>query len=192
MTDRQTSALVGGLYLVAFPLYGGGQYLMLGGQHALGLALVLGNTVAVTGIGLLLRPLIAPKAPGVAAVTLWGRVLEGLILGAGAVAYVTTAGQGLGDALNDHAYQAAMLVLAAAGAVFARWMLAARVVPAALAIAGIAAYVALGTGVVLEIIGQQDLSLWFIAGAGIFELVFALWLMARGWARAPDGPTPSP
>ena len=42
---------------------------MLGGQHARGLALVLGDTVAVTGIGLLLllRPLIAPTAPGVAA-----------------------------------------------------------------------------------------------------------------------------
>ena len=104
------------------------------------------------------------------------------------MAYVTTAEQGPADALNDHAYQAAMLVLAVAGAVFARWMLSARVAPAALAIAGIAAYLTLGAGIVLEIIGQQDLSLWFIAGAGIF----ALWLMARGWRRASNEPPPSP
>lgn len=183
MSDRTTLALVGFLYLIAFPLYGGGQYLMLGGQHALGLALVLGNTLAVIGIGVLLRPLVARTAPRVAALTLWGRILEGLILGAGAIAYVSTAGKGLGDVLNDHAYQAAMLVLSAAGAVLARWMLAARVIPAVLAAAGIAAYAALGAGIILEIIGQEDLSLWFIAGAGIFELIFALWLMVRGWSR---------
>ncbi|MBU6372147.1 MAG: DUF4386 family protein [Alphaproteobacteria bacterium] len=181
MSVRQKLALVGGLYLVAFPFYGGGQYLLLGGQHALGLALVLANTASVIAIGVLLRPLIAQTSPGVAAVTLWGRALEGLILGAGALAFVATAGKGLGDALNDHAYQAAMLVLAVAGAVFARWMLAARVVPAALSAAGLIAYLSLGTGIVLEIVGQQDLSLWFIAGAGIFELVFAVWLIAHGW-----------
>ena len=186
MSDRLTLALVGVLYLVAFPLYGGGQYHMLGGQHALGLALVLGNTFAVLGIGLLLRPLVARTAPRTAALTLWGRALEGAILGAGAIAYVSTAGKGLGDVLNDHAYQAAMLVLSAAGAVLSRWMLAARVIPAALAAAGVTAYLSLGVGIVLEIVGQEDLSLWFVAGAGIFELVFALWLMARGWGGNPE------
>lgn len=184
MSDKVALRLAGGLYLLAFPLFGGGQYLIQSGQTLPGLALVLANSAAVIAIGVLMARVIAPSSRAVSATTLWGRVLEGVILGAGAVAYVLHGGSDAGDALNLGAYHLAMLILAAAGIVLCAWLLRAKRVPALLAGFGVLGYVALATAMVLEHLGQDATAMPFLAVAGVFELAFALWLIARGFRPA--------
>ncbi|MBL8771389.1 MAG: DUF4386 family protein [Phenylobacterium sp.] len=180
-TERQALAVAGVLYLAAFPLYGGGQYLLQNEQPLAGLGLILGNSAVVVAIGLLLRPIIAVSSPMTAAVVLWGRVLEGLILASGPLAYVALAASPLARSLNDASYNAGMIVLGAAGVVFSLWMLRTRPVPPVLAAMGVIGYVALAAAMVLERAGQMTLSGGLVAVAGIFEVVFAIWIIARGF-----------
>ncbi len=181
MQDRRNLALAGAFYVLAFPLYGGGQYLLQHQQALAGLGLILANSAVVIAIGFLLRPIITRSSPGTGAFVFWGRVLEGLILASGAVAYIVLAGSPDGQSLNDASYNAGMIVLGTAGIIFAIWMLKTRPVSPFLAIMGMIGYASLATGMLLEIAGQDQLSGFFVAAAGIFEVTFAIWLMARGF-----------
>lgn len=189
MTDRKKLALAGVLYLLAFPLYGGGQFLLQDGQIVFGLGLVLMNSAAVVAIGFLLRPIIARASRPVATIVFWGRLLEGLVLGAGAAAFVFSESAISSESVNAAAYACAMIILGAAGVVFSIWMLRAHRIPRILAAYGVVAYVSLATAMILESSGQDALSVWFLAVAGVFEILFALWLILRGFR--PDGPGPA-
>ncbi|MDZ7628763.1 MAG: DUF4386 family protein [Parvularculaceae bacterium] len=181
MTDRKLSALVGLFYVLAFPLYGGGQFLLQGGMPYAGLGLILVNSAVVIAIGFALGSIIARSSPKVAATVLWGRLIEGILLGAGAIAFLLFAGSEEGQSLNLAAYHGGMMVLGAAGIVLSIWMFNVRAVPPILAVFGVIGYVSLATAMVLERLGNDPLSLRFLAIAGVFEIVFALWLVARGF-----------
>jgi hypothetical protein len=181
LTDRQALALAGAFYVLAFPLYGGGQFLLQGGQTLVGLGLVLMNSAVVIAIGCLLKPIIERSSPKVAATVFWGRLIEGIVLGGGAIAYLATNGSQTGEYLNEAAYHTAMIVLGGAGVIFSFWLFKARRVPPLLAVLGVVAYVSLATAMILERVGQDATSMWFLAVAGVFEILFAFWLMLRGF-----------
>lgn len=181
LTDRRMLALAGAFYLLAFPLYGGGQYLLQSGQTFVGLGLVLLNSAVVIAIGVLLKLIIERTSQSVAATVFWGRLIEGLALGGGAIAYVINTGSPEGEYLNEAAYHSGMIVLGGAGVVFCVWMFTERRVPLVLAAYGVVAYISLVAAMVLERIGQDQPSVWFLAVAGVFEILFALWLMLRGF-----------
>lgn len=188
LTDRQVLALTGVFYLLAFPLYGGGQFLLQDEQRFIGLGLVLMNSAVVIAIGCLLKPIIGRSSPKVAATVLWGRVIEGIVLGAGAIAFTLFAGSQVGESLNEAAYQIAMIILSAAGIVFSMWLFTERRVPPVLSIFGVIGYASLATAMVLERVGQDSFSMSFLAIAGVFELAFALWIIVCGFRPS----TPSP
>lgn len=188
MADRQLLALAGFFYVLAFPLYGGGQFLLQGGQTLVGLGLVLTNSAVVIAIGCLLKPIIERSSPKVAATVFWGRLIEGIVLGGGAIAYLVTKGSQAGEYLNEAAYHSAMIILGGAGVVFSLWMFKARRVPPLLAVFGVVGYVSLVTAMVLERIGQDEFSMWFLAVAGGFEILLAFWLMLRGFRPVVSSP----
>lgn len=110
------------------------------------------------------------------------------MLGAGAFAFFLFAGSEEGQSLNLAAYHGGMIILSAAGIVLSIWMFNARTVPPILAVFGVIGYVSLAMAMILERLGQDPLSVGFLAVAGVFEIVFALWLVARGFR--PTVPTP--
>lgn len=187
MTERQVLALTGVFYVLAFPLYGGGQFLLQSGQTFGGLGLVLLNSAVVIAIGFSLKSIIERSSRKVAATVLWGRAIEGIVLGGGAIAYLVTNGSQAGEHLNEAAYHSAMIILGVAGVIFSIWMFSARRVPRVLAAFGVAAYISLATAMVLDRIGQDSPSMWFLALAGLFEILFALWLMLRGFRPVASG-----
>jgi hypothetical protein len=188
LTDRQVLALAGVFYVLAFPLYGGGQFLLQSGQSLVGLGLVLMNSAVVIAIGFLLKPIIERSSQKVAATVFWGRLIEGIVLGSGAIAYLITNGSQTGEYLNEAAYHSAMIILGGAGVIFSVWLFKARRVPPVLAVFGVVAYVSLVTAMVLERVGQDSPSMWFLAVAGLFEILFALWLILRGFRPVVSSP----
>ena len=188
MTERQVLVLAGAFYVLAFPLYGGGQFLLQGDQTLVGLGLVLMNSAAVIAIGCLLKPIIGKSSQKVAATVFWGRLIEGIVLGSGAIAYLITKGSQAGEFLNEAAYHSAMIILGGAGVIFSVWLFKARRVPPVLAVFGVVAYISLAAAMVLERTGQDSPSMWFLAVAGVFEILFAFWLMLRGFRPVVPSP----
>lgn len=180
LTDRQALALAGTLYLLAFPLYGGGQFFLQNQQPFLGLGLVLANTASVIAIGYLLKSIIRRSSRLVASTVLWGRLIEGLVLAAGAVAYIVLEGSQTGQYINEAAYHGAMIILGVAGFIFSAWLFKTRGVPQILAGFGVIGYLSLAAAMVLERLGQDSTSVWFLAAAGVFEILFAFWLIFAG------------
>jgi hypothetical protein len=181
MTDRQCLAVAGLFYLLAFPLYGGGQFLLQGQHKLIGLGLVGLNSAALIAIGYLIKGIIQRTARTVAGIVFWGRVAEGLVLVSGALAYFAFSGSQAGQDINEAAYHVAMVILSVSGTIFLGWLFKARGVPQILAALGVLGYPALATAMVLERIGQDAISIWFLAFAGIFEILFAFWLIFRGF-----------
>lgn len=188
MTDRKLLALAGIFYLLAFPFYGGGQFLLQTGQPFIGICLVLLNSAVVIAIGYICKPIIERSSSKVAATVFWGRVIEGIVLGAGGIAFLLFAGSEIGQSLNLAAYHSAMIILGVTGIVFSMWMFNSRSVPQILAVLGVIGYLSLATAMVLERLGQDSLSIWFLAAGGVFEILFALWLIARGFHTSTLGP----
>lgn len=179
MSERLSLATVGIGFVAAFLLYGGGQYLVGEGSSAPGLALILVNSIVVIAIGLILRPIIAATAPGISLIYLGARILEGVLLAAGAIALVSL-GDARGADANALAYRGGMIVLSLGGAAFCHWMLWRRRVPMILAAWGILGYLALGVAMVLDHFGQSTLSMWLLLPGGFFELIFGFWLILFG------------
>jgi len=57
-------------------------------------------------------------------------------------------------------------------------------VPRLLAAFGVVGYVSLASAMIVERLGNDALSLKFLAVAGLFEVSFALWLIFRGFKTA--------
>jgi hypothetical protein len=157
-------------------------------KTTVGLALVLMNSAVVIAIGYLLKPIIGRSSPRVADTVFWGRVIEGIVLGAGAIAYLLFAGSQAGQSISEAAYHSAMIILSGTGVIFSIWMFRARRVPRSLAVFGVIGYVSLATAMVLERIGQDSVSIWFLAAAGVFEILFAFWLILRGLRPSMQSP----
>lgn len=97
-------------------------------------------------------------------------------------------GQSLGtlamDA-NDLAYQTGQAALAVGAFFLCLFLYRTRMVPRALAMWGVVGYVLHFSGATAELLGIH-ISMYLLIPGGLFELAFALWLIARGMTGRTD------
>lgn len=186
MQPRSSARAVGLLFLSAFLLYGLGSSLALsqsdGALHALGVALMLLNTVAVVAIGILVIPVLRPHSRRVPATYLGTRILEGALLAVGAIALLAGAND-----TNDVFYNLAMATLGIGSIFFCMVLFSARLVPRLIAGWGIGGYAVFATGSILELAGVTGAGIVGAIPGGLFEITFAIWIIAKGFRQAQPG-----
>jgi hypothetical protein len=192
----------GALFLAAFGLYGVGALLVeqvagkgipsevLSSQSQLraGALLIVANSIAVVAIGALMYRLAAVVGHPIRLAYLGARIFEATFLAFGAVVALVqisaaeSAGIDLVTVLSDNAdaaYQIAMIGLCA-GSIPLFWALTnSHAMPRWLGLWGVLGYAVFGAGAVLEICGVSAGVALSIPG-GIFEFVFAIYLLRRG------------
>jgi hypothetical protein len=171
-----------------------------------GIGLLLLNSIIVVGIGALLFPVLETHNRPIALVYLSTRIAEAIILIMGIISLLSllTIGEQYLKAdptqttyletltvvarqTNFLAYQIAMLVLGVGSTGFCYVLLTGRLVPRLLAMLGLAGYVLLALGAVLELAGYPVGWLLSIPG-GLFELSFGSLLLIRGLAGTLNRP----
>lgn len=180
-TTRMIARTVGALLLAAFVLYGVGSSIATNAVDdsrlfTLGVAMMLANSAAVVAIGALLVPVLRPHSPMVARVYLATRVFEAAFLSLGAIALLVGSA-----AVNVTAYNIAMAGLGIGSLFFCALLYRTRLVPRFLAVWGFAGYAAFAAGSLLELAGVTGAGLVGAVPGGLFEIVFAVWLIARGF-----------
>jgi hypothetical protein len=209
--DRRTARIVGALFLAAMASYMIGDALVesvLGEPDQLaavsasssrftaGGVFMLLNSVAVIGIGVMVFPILERHSPRVAIGYFGTRLVEGIILVVGVISLLSllTLSQSepavtgsaastwavLAVGINDVAFQIAMFALGLGSLAFCGLLYRADLVPRWLAAWGFVGYAALLAGGLLEIFGHSALLTLAIPG-GLFELVFPLWLITKGF-----------
>ena len=176
--NRWEGRLFGGLVLAAFLLYGIGSALV---DEPIGVGLVAVNSVAVTVIGVIGFRLLRHHHPWVGASYLATRLAEALLLGGGVVIY--TIADDVSDA-DTTGYLFAMLVLGLGSLPF--WYVVGRGpwLSARFALWGMVGYVALAAGALIELTTGREVTYFFAAPGGLFEIAVGLYLLRRGF-----GPT---
>jgi hypothetical protein len=182
-TARLRARIVGILFLAAFLLYGIGTSLATTASSGVllttGVVMMLLNSAGVIAIGALMLPILRPHAPAVAVGYLATRIFEGAFLAVGAIALlVGVAGT------NFLAYNIAMAGLGIGSLFFTVALYRSRLVPRFLAVWGFVGYASFATGSLLELGGVAGAGLIAAAPGGLFEISFAVWLIARGFGSS--------
>jgi hypothetical protein len=208
------SRLIGALFLSAFLLYGIGYGLVTSvtgtpgflstiSAHqitlTLGAFLMLLNSVAVVGLGVLFFPILEKHGKRTALAYLTSRIVEGVFLAVGVVyllmivplgqyaidaggtsaAWSKTLGSFLTQA-NTMAYQIAMMSLGLASLFMCSLLFRTRLIPRFLSVWGFVGYAIFMTGCIAEIFGIHIGLICSIPG-GLFELVVGIWLIIKGF-----------
>jgi hypothetical protein len=177
---RLTARIVGTLMLAAFLLYGIGNSIATtaspGPLLTTGAVMMLLNSLAVVAIGVLMLPVLRPHAPAVAVIYLATRIFEGAFLAVGAIALLA----GVPDT-NFLAYNIAMAGLGIGSLFFCVALYRSGLVPRFLAVWGFVGYASFATGCFLELAGVAGVGLVSTVPGGLFEIFFAIWLIARGF-----------
>lgn len=205
---RAYSAVIGALFVSAFFLYGLGYGLVTSITGAadfvatisthqtvltIGAFLMLLNSAAVVGLGVLFFPIVARHGQRTALAYLAARLVEGIFLAVGVVCLLLTVpmGQFAGEAwavglgslatqANTLAYQIAMMSLGFASLFLCALLFRTRLIPRVLAVAGLIGYAIFMTGAVAEIFGVHIGLICSLPG-GLFELAVGIWLMVKGF-----------
>lgn len=163
----------------------------------LGLFLELINCAAVVGIAALLYPVLKQHSESIALGYLSSRIVESLLLVVSIIGplillalsqeYMNKAGDDelltIGNLIvtgQGMAFELSMLALGLGSIMFCYIMYRAKLVPRVLSLFGIVGYTALIVSSCLTMIGYEPGVVLFIPG-GIFEIVFPLWLMIKGF-----------
>lgn len=177
---RRTARTVGTLFLAGFFLYGIGSSIATtaspGALLTTGAVMMLLNSVAVVTIGALMLPVLRPHAPAVAVGYLGTRIFEGTFLAVGAIALLL----GFGNT-NFLAYNIAMAGLGIGSLFFCVALYRSHLVPRFLAVWGFVGYASFAAGCFLELAGVAGAGLVSTVPGGLFEIFFAIWLIARGF-----------
>ena len=177
---RRIARGVGTLFLAAFLLYGIGSSIATtaspGALLTTGAVMMLLNSVAVVAIGALMLPVLRPHAPSTAVGYLATRIFEGSFLAIGAIALLVGAAD-----TNFLAYNIAMAGLGIGSLFFCVALYRSRLVPRILAVWGFVGYAAFATGCFLELAGVAGAGLVSTIPGGLFEILFAIWLIVRGF-----------
>src|SRR3954449_12902010 len=199
---RRTAGIVGALFLAGYLAYGVGSLIAQGvvrstdrsGSTALfvtGAALMLLNSAMVFGIGVLMFPILRPHKEAVAAAYLGTRIFEGVVLAIGVVSLIVLTGSSAIHA-NSVFYNIAEAGLGIGSLFFCALLFRTRLVPRFLAAWGFIGYACFAVGNLLELFGVTGAGVVGAIPGGLFELTFAIWLIARGFAStATLGPHPS-
>jgi hypothetical protein len=191
---RRIARIVGVLFLAGFLAYGVGNVIATsiagsadpGGSEALliaGVALMLVNSVIVIGIGVLMFPILRPHNEAIAGGYLGTRIFEGVGLAIGAVCLLVLTGPAAIDA-NFVAYNVAEVGLGIGSLFFCALLFRTGLVPRFLAVWGFVGYACFAAGSLLELFGVAGAGLVATIPGGLFELTFAIWLIARGFGSS--------
>lgn len=180
ISARRTARTVGTLMLAGFLLYGIGSSIARtaspGALLTTGTVMMLLNSAAVISIGALMRPVLRPHAPATAVGYLATRIFEGAFLAVGAIALLVGAAN-----TNFLAYNIAMAGLGIGSLFFCVALYRSRLVPRFLAVWGFVGYASFAAGCFLELAGVAGAGLVSTIPGGLFEIFFAIWLIARGF-----------
>ena len=184
MTNSRTIArTVGVLMLAAFFLYGIGSSIAMtaapGALLTMGTVMMLLNSVAVIAIGALMLRVLRTPAPAIAIGYLATRIFEGAFLAVGAIALLNGFAQ-----TNFLAYNIAMAGLGIGSLFFCVALYRSRLVPRFLAAWGFVGYASFATGCILELSGVAGAGIISTIPGGLFEVFFAIWLIARGFGSS--------
>jgi hypothetical protein len=146
-----------------------------------GAALMLLNSALVVGIGVLMFPILRAHSRAIAAGYLGTRIFEGVGLAIGVVSLIVATGSSAIDA-NSVLYDVAEVGLGIGSLFFCALLFRTGMVPRFLAVWGFAGYACFAGGDVLELLGVAGAGLVGAIPGGLFELTFAIWLIARGFA----------
>lgn len=214
-TARTAAVVVGALILTATASYLVGSALIESAIEApydfatlaetrvrVGLFLEFINAAAVVGVGVLLFPILRKYREGMALGYAATRVLESALLLVSALFVLLFLSLANGDgpagatgapqreplatwAMEgyDLAFQLAMIVLGAGSLLLAFVLYEARLVPRFLPILAFVGYVSLFASGWLEIAGHS--AAWLYIPGGLFELIFPLWLIVKGFNPPP-------
>jgi len=150
-----------------------------------GLLMIILNSMVVTSLGYLFVVLLDDRSRVISLLYLGTRILEGVFLGFGGILLYFAAVVPDGtlasavSTINNAAYQTGMFSLGI-GSILLFWsMHAGKQLPSWLGIWGIVGYALLGASAVLDLSGST-LSTYAIVPGGLFEVVFAIWMIFRG------------
>ncbi len=214
MSTRTIGRIMGSLFLLAFVVYIAGG--ALAGSEpratdtlptaaddqmrvAAGALLMLVNSAAVIGIGVLALPVLRPYGEVSAYAYLAGRTVEAVVLAVGIVfllllgpiagEYVHATGDtsvlsALGRIAkegNRYCYQVAMISAGVVGVLFCRVLFRARLVPRFMAVWGLAGYAVFLAGMILDVLGY-GVGVFLAAPGGLFEVALGVLLIVKGFA----------
>ena len=188
---RRTARIVGILFLAGFLAYGVGSLIAQGivdsgdrsdstALFVTGTALMLLNSAFVIGIGVLMFPILRAHSKAIAAGYLGTRIFEGVVLAIGVVSLIVLTSS---DAIDANAifYSVAEAGLGIGSLFFSALLFRTGLVPRFLAVWGFIGYACFAGGNLLELFGVAGAGLVGAIPGGLFELTFAIWLIARGF-----------
>jgi hypothetical protein len=189
---RRAARIVGVLFLAGYLAYGIGSLIATpivrsddrSGSTAwfvTGAALMLLNSAIVIGIGVLMLPILRPHNEAIAAGYLCTRIFEGVVLALGVVCLMVLSGSRAIDA-NAVCYSIAEAGLGIGSLFFCALLFRTELVPRWLAGWGFLGYACFAAGNLLELFGVAGAGVVAAIPGGLFELTFAIWLIARGFA----------
>ena len=188
---RRTARIVGILFLAGYLAYGVGSLIAQGvvdsadpssstALFVTGIALMLLNSAFVIGIGVLMFPILRAHNKAVAAGYLGTRIFEGVVLAIGVVSLIVLTSSAAIHA-NSVFYNVAETGLGIGSLFFCALLFRTRLVPRFLAVWGFIGYACFAGGNLLELFGVAGAGLVGAIPGGLFELTFAVWLIARGF-----------
>jgi len=169
--------LIGSFFLLAFLAYGIGRSLFDSTndlEKYLGALLIIANSIMVLFIGILLRKTLKPYNSAVANIYLFTRIFEAFALSSIVLTIFLKVNLSI-----DLGYILAMLVLGLGSIPMCLTLYKHKILPAWLAIWGAVGYAVFAFGFLLELFGM-DWSMYFLGLGGLWEVVFAIWLIIRG------------
>ncbi|CAH1206443.1 hypothetical protein PAECIP111893_02556 [Paenibacillus plantiphilus] len=171
----------------------------------IGLFLELLNSAAVVGIAILMLPILKQHNQPIAYGYLSSRIIESVLLIGGTICpillvalskqYISDGGAAnshfpiIGDLIlvaQNNAFELAMIALSLGSLMFCYLLYRTRLIPRTLSLLGLVGYMALLFSSCLSIIGLDPGMLLFIPG-GLFELIFPIWLIVKGFVPRSDG-----
>jgi hypothetical protein len=188
----RTARIVGVLFLAGYLTYGVGNLIATGivdsddrgsstASFVTGIGLMLLNSAIVIGIGVLMFPILRAHNKAIAAGYLGTRIFEGAVLAIGVVSLIALTSSDAIDA-NAAFYNVAEAGLGIGSLFFCALLFRTGLVPRWLAAWGFIGYACFAAGNLLELSGVTGAALVAAIPGGLFELTFAIWLIARGFA----------
>src|SRR6185312_14085778 len=139
--------------------------------------------------GVLMLPILRAHNTAIAAGYLGTRIFEGVVLAIGVVSLIVLTSSAAIHA-NAAFYNVAEAGLGIGSLFFCALLFRTGLVPRFLALWGFIGYACFAVGNLLELFGVAGAGMVSAIPGGLFELTFAIWLIAKGYS-SPPRPEPS-